>query len=267
MRICFLTTIISTPEYKTDIPGNFKPFNDYDFFLFTNLPNERLQEKKGWKIIDISDTLLDNYIDKKNDNIENLKINMYKSRYIKFMGWKYLKDILNKNYDAIFYCDSCYVPNSQIDWNHYANIIINNESGIIQKLHDKNHGPINECKNIYRSKKDTLENTKNLITYLKKNNCDNNIKICENTTFGYNPNNNKITDALFDFWKTYTETKISHRDQPLWGLISQKHNINPYYVNNLHRLNGGSKNSLFHCTGQHFSNDKRRRYKFKSLVN
>lgn len=264
MKICFLTTIISSKGYNTDIPGNFKPFNNYDFFLFTNLPKEHLQQTHGWNIIDISNTVIDSCINKDNENIEQLRINIYKSRYIKFMGWKYIKDVLNKNYDVIFYCDSCYVPNSKIDWNHYANIIINHESGIIQKIHDKMHGPISECSNIYRSKKDTSERMNKLVKYLKDNNCDNNKKICENTTFGYNPSNKKITDALFDFWKTYTETKISHRDQPLWGFISQKHNIIPHYVNNLHRINGSSKNSLFNCTGEHFNKNKRRFYKFET---
>ena len=32
MKICFLTAIISSKGYNTDIPGNFKPFNNYDFF-------------------------------------------------------------------------------------------------------------------------------------------------------------------------------------------------------------------------------------------
>ena len=263
MKICFLTTIISSKGYNTDIPGNFKPFNNYDFFLFTNLPKENLQQKRGWNIIDISDTLLDSYINKDKENIDQLRINIYKSRYIKFMGWKYIKDFLNKNYDVIFYCDSCYVPDSTIDWNHYANIIINHESGIIQKIHDKMHGPISECKNICRSKKDTWERMKKLVKYLKHNNCNNSIKICENTTFGYNPNNKKITDALFNFWEIYTQIKISHRDQPLWGFICQKHNIKPYYVNNLHRMNGSSKSSLFNFSGQHFSGNRRRSYKFE----
>lgn len=266
MNICFLTTIISSSEYKTDMPGSFNPFNNYDFFLFTNLPVENFKGKKGWEIIDIDNSLLNKYINKQDEDIEQLRINIYKSRYIKFMGWKYLKDVLNKNYDVIFYCDSCYTPNSKINWNYYAELIINNESGIIQKLHDKNHGPISECKNICRSKKDTQQRMNKLIKYLKDNHCNDSFKISENTTFGYNPNNKKIINALSDFWKIYTEIKISHRDQPLWGFISQKHNIQPEYVKRLHRINHVDKNSryLFDCTGKSFTKDKRRPYKFKT---
>tara|TARA_B100001093_G_C26834949_1_gene1017905 strand:- start:1729 stop:2505 length:777 start_codon:yes stop_codon:yes gene_type:complete len=257
MKICFLTTIVSSNDYPTDTPGKFNPFGNYDFFLFTNLSKEKFKDSKGWTIIKMDDSLLNTYI-KKND-LDDKKSNIYKSRYIKFMGWKYLKDILHKDYDVIFYCDSCYIPNHLMDWNHYANIIIKSESGIIQRLHDKKHGPKKECMNIVRSKKDTRENMNKLISFLIENNCKDK-KITENTSFGYNPKNKKITDAFSNFWNIYITQKISYRDQPLWGLISQKHNINPEFIDILHRVNGGNKHIMFNFAGKNFSKNKKRPY-------
>ena len=97
------------------------------------------------------------------------------------------------------------------------------------------------------------------IEYLRNNNCKEET-ITENTTFGYNPNNEKITRAFQDFWNTYTDIKLTYRDQPLWGLISQKHNIRPTLVNELHRVNQKNPHLLFMRTGENFN--KRRSYNY-----
>ena len=109
----------------------------------------------------------------------------------------------------------------------------------------------------YKKIKKGVSGRKNTLEYLSNNNCKEEI-ITENTTFGYNPNNKKITRAFQDFWNTYTDIKLTYRDQPLWGLISQKHNIRPTLVNQLHRVNQKNPHLLFMRTGENFN--KRRGY-------
>tara|TARA_B100001063_G_C16726678_1_gene536824 strand:+ start:727 stop:1512 length:786 start_codon:yes stop_codon:yes gene_type:complete len=257
MKICFITCIISNNDLSHDYPGKFIPFGGHDFYLFTNLSKDCFTKYNGWDINPIEDASLNEYakINQCKDLNTNLRYLVFKSRYIKFMGWHYLKHVMNKEYDIIFYCDSTYIPNNTINWLHYCNLICENESGIIQKPHSRT--PFAESKAIVKAKKDSAENMNKFIEYLSNNNCKEEI-ITENTTFGYNPNNKKITRAFQDFWNTYTDIKLTYRDQPLWGLISQKHNIRPTLVNQLHRVNQKNPHLLFMRTGENFN--KRRGY-------
>ena len=254
MNVCFITTLISNPDSDMDSPGRFKKFADYDFFLFTNLSKDKLKDVKGWTVMYIDDASLNIYA--KIEDLSDPRNNIFKSRYVKFMGWDYLKTISSKKYDVIYYCDTCYVPNLKIDWKKYNNKIINSKSGILQKLHPKNICPIKECDNIFRSKKDSKHAMSKLKTFLRNMGCINK-PIMENTSFGYNPNNQKITNAFQDFWDVYTEKKISYRDQPLWGYISQKHNINPVLESNLHYVKNSGDRLLFNCTGTNFKKNRR----------
>jgi len=51
----------------------------------------------------------------------------------------------------------------------------------------------------------------------------------ENTVFGYNPNNNKITNIFNNFWELYSQEKLTHRDQPILGYIYYLYNLHPNY--------------------------------------
>ena len=135
MNVCFITTLISNKDSTMDKPGRIKPFKDYDFFLFTNLSMDEVDFIKGWTVIHIPDASLNAYT--KIEDISDPRNNIFKSRYIKFMGWDYLKKISSKKYDVIYYCDICYTPNRKKDWDSYNNKIIASESGILQKKHPK----------------------------------------------------------------------------------------------------------------------------------
>ena len=214
MKICFITSLFAKNYNSADKPINFKINKKYDYYLFTNL--DKINFNTSWTIINIDDYFF------KDINVNN---NIIKSRYPKFMGWYYIKNYLKKDYDIIFYCDCLYYPLFNINWEKYAAEILKCESGIMQQLHGLD--PYRECNSIVLNLRDTQENMDKMIFFLKKNNLPNNIKMMENTAFGYNPNNIKITNAMLDFWNTYSKYEITYRDQPYWGYFSWKHNINP----------------------------------------
>lgn len=143
------------------------------------------------------------------------------------MGWQYIRDIMKKKYDIIFYCDATFYPRNNIDWYKYGTDILNNESGIIQQIHHIGNNAYLECDLIVNTRKDTLYNMTKMKDFLKNKNFPEDHVMMENTAFGFNPNNNKIIYAFSDFWSTYSKHKITYRDQPFWAYFSWKHNIKP----------------------------------------
>ena len=216
MKICFITSLFSSSYHKADKPIPFKKIDKYDYFLFTNLDPEEFNT--SWEVININDTF-------KNTVIES---DIIKSRYPKFMGWKLIKDLFNKEYDVIFYCDAVHFPSYQTDWEKYAIEIKKHSDGILQKLHwDSSRDAYEECEMIVICRKDTRERANKTIAFLKEKNFPHNHPLYENAVFGYDPNNKKLTDAFLDFWNEYSTNNTSHRDQPLWSYFQFKHKIIP----------------------------------------
>ena len=104
MKICFISSLFSDDYTKCDKPQKFKKYDNCDYFLFTNIKKEYFST--SWEIINIDDN---------NPIFKGIQNNIIKSRYPKFMGWKYLKDNLKKNYDVIFYCDCILYPRYDIN--------------------------------------------------------------------------------------------------------------------------------------------------------
>ena len=139
---------------------------------------------------------------------------------------------MKREYDVIFFCDVCKYPKLVVNWDRYAELILNNESGCLVSLHpDRANNIYNECEMIFRYGKDTRENMLQMRQYLLKNNMPPNSIMPENTTFAYNPKNEKITKAFTDFWDVYSNECPTHRDQPLWGYMCWKHQIKPIIFN------------------------------------
>ena len=216
-KICFITSLFGKSYAEVDKPSNFDDWllPGCDYYLFTNL-DEKLFNG-SWKVVNIDNIF----------NDMNISSNIIKSRYPKFMGWKSLKDIVKKEYDVIVYCDGLMRPVGKPEvWQEYANTILNHPSGLMQKLHKRD--AYKECDEIVKVKKDTPERMKKIKEFLKKKGYPKNIKMCENTAFGYDPNNIKLTETFTDFWNEYSTYNTSHRDQPLWGYFQYKHDIKPY---------------------------------------
>ena len=106
---------------------------------------------------------------------------------------------------------------------------------------------------MFKCKKETLKKCRNMSNYLHKKKVPLDYIITENTSFGFDPSNIKIINAFTDFWETYIREKITYRDQPLWGYISYKNNLNPVYENNLHETLSNNKNLMFQYTGTSFN--------------
>lgn len=261
MKICIITTLVSDPRTSIDGVGNFEKFGNYDFYLFTNL---KTFKHDTWNVIYLDDDMLNKVskIETTSEEILNttIKNNVYKSRYIKFMGWSYIKDVMKKEYDVIFYCDAIYSPNNKMNWEEDAKKIKNCESGLMQKLHPLKSDPYSEARLCIRCHKHSKENGDAIIKYLQDVGAKNE-RIYENTTFGYDPNNEKITNAYSDFWHIYSTHKHTYRDQPLWGWMCQKHKIKAInspniHTNVIHKITPSNTTHLFNFTGKNFNRSR-----------
>ena len=229
-KICFITCIIGDNIESVDKVTQFKKHSNYDYYLFTNLDKNLFNT--SWEVL----TIENKYIEKEKNNI-------YKSRYMKFMGWDYIKNVLKKEYDAIVYCDGQFYPKYNVSWENIVNKLSSSESRIVQSIHPhRGHKLYEECDAISRSKKDSHKNMAAMKKFLKDKKTPENIEMYENTVFCYDPSNVKLQQALKEFWDIYTTKKITHRDQPLWAYICWKHNIKPYIYNQLNNNNTLHKN-------------------------
>ena len=264
MKICFTTTLIADASSLKDTVGEFTPFNtkNYDFLLFTNIPN---YTHKSWKVIYVDDKIINEYAKCNNavkgDIKKIMRDNVYKSRYFKFMGWKYIQEKLNLNYDVIFYCDGIYSPNANKDWDALGEKILQNKCGFLQKLHPLKPDPYIECFNCVRCGKDSKENMDKMEKFLISTDTKRGIRIYENTSFGYNPKNKIITNAYSDFWNIYITNKFTYRDQPLWGHICQKHNLSgvreqQIHTNIIHKPSPPNSPFYFIFTGKNFNRSR-----------
>ena len=214
-RICFITSLIGDSYKSSDKPPKFEKFGGHTFYLFTNLPQEEFST--GWDVISISDDFLDAQI----KNVQGIR-NVYKSRYIKFMGWKYIQEEMNEFYDIIFYCDAHHIPRENYEFEQTAQAVIEDDFGLVQNKHQ--WSVQEELVQIVKQKKDTKENMQKMKDFLFENNVPN-IQMRANLAFGYHPANPKIISVMNDFWYYYISENISHRDQPMWAFICWKHNV------------------------------------------
>ena len=214
ISICFLSTMMADSIAEADELAVFEKHPDYDYVLLTNLNPEDFNT--SWDVIRIDDGYVDKY-----------RKNITRSRFPKFMGWHYLKEKLNKDYDVIFYCDAIKIPKKKTNWIKIANSILSSDSGIIQQPHVKGRNIYDECDLIAKCRKDSLENANKTKSFFKENNVPIDIPMMRNTCFGYDPKNEKLQNAFQKFWDLYSEEKLTHRDQPLWGYISWKYDIDP----------------------------------------
>jgi len=217
MRLCFITSIFAKSYKEADTPRLFRKNPNYDYFLFTNIDKKYF--RTSWEIInmDVSGVT----------DLSGVTSNIITSRYPKFMGWKYIKTILKISYDVIFYCDGIYSPKMG-GWDEIAKKILKHESGILQQVHKLNC--YEDCDAILGYHKDTRARVDNMKQFLHNEKLPKDHKMMENTVFGYDPSNTKITNAFTDFWETYHKNQLTHRDQPLWGYFSWKHNIKPLLI-------------------------------------
>ena len=212
MKYCFCSCYIG--ELDNFQKCNFDKVDGIDYFLFTNLPKE-----------DIKDTSWDVVVIKENENIKSLRTNTHISRYYKFQ----LHKVLNKSYDFVFYMDHYVCPLKNVDWNLIAEKTIyncsENKLAIVQKRHCEKTIK-SECNFVVSLKKETLENMKNALSFMKSlnpaMNLNSEIIYVENCIFGYCTNHKNTIDFFDKFWKLYNNPAYyTYRDQPLWNFAYQ----------------------------------------------
>lgn len=218
MKIVFITALFGG---KGGQPKKFNRIDEADYFLFSDRDQERFNT--SWDVHNISD----------NHNISRLNCNIRKSRYPKFMGWELLES-MNLAYDFIYYCDVHYSPSNSVDWNVVCDKIKTEGFSFAQDTHDNinvRRGGINaECKSIPTHRRDTVSNMNKTLNYFKHKYTDVNLnapQYFQNTMFGYDPKCTAVRDITGEFWKAYTSSDITFRDQPLWNLLLLKNNLIP----------------------------------------
>ncbi len=218
MKVCFITSIIADDKESGDRIKNFPKNPNHDYFLFTNLNEKEYDTPSGsWTPITI-----------KSEVLEGLKSNVYKSRYVKFLGWKYLKTHLKKEYDMIVYCDAVLYPKNSFNWDKLYEQV--KTHGIVQRIHPKNKNgrdAYSECDAVIKTRKDSETNMENLKNFLMENSMPKGCLFTENKAFAYDPKNKKIIEAFEYFWEIYKKG-LTHRDQSLWSYVLWKTNIQPY---------------------------------------
>ena len=245
-KICFITSLYGKNLENVDKPGIFKIDENYDYFLFTNFKPKHFNT--SWTIIKT---------DFKNEEFF-FRNNVIKSRYPKFMAWKFLKNYSNCNYNTIIYCDAFLSPDFNFNWELIFtelndnklndNKLNDNKLNFIQSLHHydlvRNGGIYEDCKLIITAQKDTFENISRTLSFFKKNGLGGiNLKkknYVVNTVFAYNINCPKTTSFLQDFWDLYQCPGFTIRDQPLWNYLLLKKKLKTIIFENV--ILGNSKN-------------------------
>ena len=217
-NFCFVTCLYAESLEQADSLFKFKKIPNIDYYMFTNLSN--IEHITSWKPI---------YLE--NDFIEE-KNNIVKSRYGKFMAWKYFEKHSLK-YSYIIYCDNIYTPiPNKNKFDQYIKKLINGKQGIFQIKHKCNL--TEELQNILKLKKATPEACLLAENYLIEKNMDMSKQIVGNTMFIYDTNNTKICEAFSFFWNLYVNEYhfLLCRDQPLWAYVLFKLSISPTFDSN-----------------------------------
>lgn len=221
MKIAFITSLFGE---RGNNPAKFQRVDGYDYFLFSD--RDQKDFDTNWDVYNISN----------NPNISNLNCNVRKSRYAKFMGWELL-DFMGIEYDAIFYCDVHLNPSPYVNWPSISKNFVSKPYPFLQLRHHHcwEHGIAHECQHIIDGRRDSKDNIAKTLSFFKKEFPEVSLsakQYFENTMFGYTPND-LVKKVTRDFWKTYTESDITFRDQPTWNLLLLKYGVIPQTQPNL----------------------------------
>lgn len=238
MKIAFITSVFGN---RGNNPVKFQRVEGCDYFLFSD--RDQKDFNTNWDVYNISN----------NPNISNLDCNVRKSRYAKFMGWELLGS-MGLNYDFIYYCDVHYSPKSNVDWLDLTQSIINSNTWS-QDLHwdqlTQTSGILKECELIINGHRDSKKNMEKTINWFRHNygNVDLSAPIYfRNGHLGYNTQDELFQKISKEFWKQYTTSDISFRDQPFWNVLLKSYNVKPIDCNFLKKFNNSGTYGNHNCT-------------------
>jgi hypothetical protein len=208
--ICFITSQFATSVENADKMVNLTKHapdllaaSSVKFFAFTNLPN-LLDESMGWTVILKQDLNFQRFITQ--------------SRWPKFQGYHH--STIQEHCRVVFYMDGNVVPVSTESVDAYqqeARRIINSQPQLAQKKHPNNPNPELEFFRIRDKKKDTKENTRASLRWLRSQpDYSSSCQMYVNSYFAYDVDSVAFTTTADFFWKRYSQEEDSFRDQPLW---------------------------------------------------
>lgn len=212
--ICFVTSVVRNMD---EFPTRVKRIPGAHYWIFVTDMN---RSYPGW------DTILIPHDDRFLSIVRHPHI--YQSRYGKFMAWDYFRRHGMPRYDAIVWCDAYLYPCHRKNWHEMVSLV--KTHGLIQVSHCRD--AIKECDAIALLRKDTSDAMKRMKDVLSTNGYTPDI-ITENTFFIYDPNNARVVHAMGSFWNEYLDRRITYRDQPLWALIRQQHNLSYFSFKDL----------------------------------
>lgn len=231
MKICFTSSLFGE---RGNLPSTFIKDERFDYFLFTDKTEGYYNT--DWDIVNIS----------KSKYIKNLDCNIRKSRFTKFYAHK----ILKKNYDLIYYCDAHWSPKENVDWAELSHTIKNSKFGLAQDLHpnsvESGRSIVSELRAIMSRNKDSLASLRRTYEFFMEEypSVDLNAlnKFYLNTALGYDPNNKYYNLIVEEFWRHYSSSQTSFRDQPFWNVLLTSHNIIPCELSLLEKF---QKNGVY----------------------
>ena len=228
-KICFVTSYFGNEEYF-ELSNQFIKVEYADYYCFTNLGKI---SKQVWDIIKIDKSFL--------PDLHNVK----KSRYFKFLVWKYMMDKMKKEYDFIFYCDHYLHPNYDVNWMKICHRLDQSELGFLQYEHKRfKYGIEKDLECIAINNTEDEESLTKAKSYLQAINSSISLRspqYFENTVFGMQTNMKKVKNFTRLFWQHYGKNYPSYRDQPLWNYLLLFKEIYPYVDNDVRYYFNGYK--------------------------
>lgn len=211
MKVCFVTSLFTGNKMKQpDAPLKFKRMNQYDYFLFTNIPKDKFNT--SWDIINIDFEYSNTII---------------KSRVPKFQIWDI--DLL-KDYDIIIYCDAYFSPAPSKNWKTIIQQVQESTSGIVQSKNPYRNCAYDECDELVRLKKESQTRMDSAKEMLSDRGLPHHFGLWRNTFLCYNKNNSNVKKLFDTLWELYKDDKYTYRDQPLYSLASFLSGIIPEEV-------------------------------------
>lgn len=211
-KICFITSVYGSsadeadkiPDVRRAHSSLYENTTDFLFLAITNLEDLACP---GWKRIVFKEP------------VRKFRSHIIQSRYAKFLGWKI--PVVRDSCRAVFYADGVYLPKAEAGiWKNVTDEIIASDSGMIQPLHSRSHGPLHEIKRIVHGGKGTKEAGEVEAAWLKSQpGFKSNSTMYTNNHFGYDPENMWFQQATLRFWKLWAVNRgnWTFRDQPLWS--------------------------------------------------
>jgi hypothetical protein len=207
-KCCFYTAIIGDNNKMIDIPKLFTKLYGWDYYLFTNI--DKKEFNTSWNIININ---------------KEYSCNKLTAKFIK---WK--KHEILKEYDIIIWIDGYLIPN--IINSYYFPIYIKmlDNYSILFSKHPYIDCIYDECNNIIKYKRDSIENVnKNRIVFMNEN-MPKKIGIPNSNVIIFDNKNEELhilCSQIFDFM-----IDKSFRDQISISYILWKNNYKKYRIIN-----------------------------------